>query len=78
MAESHLFQSYEFHGEPFLALSYRQAWKHMIELVESLYQLPLPLAKTACQALGLVGISYPGGRRWVGATCKRGENDGNS
>jgi len=42
----------------------------MIDFVDSLYYLPLPLAETVSQALGLVGISYPGGRRWVGTIFK--------
>ena len=44
----------------------------MMDGVESLYYLPLPLAKATSHGLGLVGISYPGGRRWIGSTYKGG------
>lgn len=73
----HLFQLYESPADPFVALSYRQVRKHTIVLVESLCYLPLPLAETASQVLGLVGISYPGGRRWIETTYIR-EKDVNS
>ena len=33
--------------------------------------MPVPLAKTTSRVLSLVDISYPGGRRWVGAARYR-------
>ena len=54
LAALHLFQPYEDPADAFLAPSYRQARKHMIDFVESLYYLPLSLGKTASQLLHMV------------------------